>query len=80
MLGKRQEVKVSTNVNRHYFLMTVCAGVTRTDSAGKAAGVQILALLPPSSVALGRFLNLSVLQLSSVKCGYLTDQGLLYVL
>lgn len=42
----------------------------------KAAGVQILALPPISCVALRRLLKLSVFQLYSVKCGYLTGQGL----
>ena len=75
MLGKSQEVKMNTDAKRYYFPMTACAGVTRTDCEGKSTKVQFLALLPPSRVALGSLLNLSVLQLSSVKCGRLTDQG-----
>ena len=66
---------MNTDAKRYYFPMTACAGVTRTDCEGKSAEVQFLALLPPSRVALGRLLNLSVLQLFSVKRGRLTDQG-----
>ena len=66
---------MNTDAKRYYFPMTACAGVTRTDCERKSAEVQFLALLPPSHVALGRLLNLSVLQLSSIKRGRLTDQG-----
>ena len=66
---------MNTDAKRYYFPMTACAGVTRTDCEGKSAEVQFLALLPPSRAALGSLPNLSVLQLSSVKCGRLTDQG-----